>query len=61
MSLPARQQVIGPDGSLYIIQSLGKATRGSREESAMRRLAKQNGFTVARKGAGVRSRRRRPR
>lgn len=58
--LPARQQVRGPDGSLYIIQSLGKATRGSREISAMRRLAKTNGFTVSRAGVGRRRGRRRP-
>lgn len=59
--LPARQQVRGPDGSLYIIQSLGKATRGSREISAMRRLANTNGYTVARRGTRGRGRgRRRP-
>lgn len=61
MSLPARQQVVGPDGSLYVIASLGKATRGSREESTMRRLARQNGFTVARKGSARSRGRRRPR
>jgi len=62
MSLPARQQVIGPDGSLYIVASLGKATRGSREQSTMRRLARQNGFTVTRAGGrSSRRSRRRPR
>lgn len=58
MRLPARQQVIGPDGSLYVIQSLGKATRGSREQSAMRRLARDNGFVVSRRGGARGSRRR---
>jgi len=58
-SLPARQQVIGPDGQLYVIASLGRATRGAREESTMRRLARQNGFTVARKGSTRSTRRRR--
>lgn len=61
VSLPSRQQVIGPDGQLYIIASLGRAVRGSSEARVMRRLARDNGFTVQRRGTGGRRGRRRPR
>jgi hypothetical protein len=60
-SLPARQQVVGPDGAIYVIASLGRATRGASEGRVMRRLARDNGFTCARKGTGSRRARRRPR
>lgn len=61
VSLPSRQQVIGPDGQLYIIASLGRAVRGASEARVMRRLARDNGFTVARRGSGRGRARRRPR
>jgi len=60
-SLPSRQQIIGPDGNLYVIASLGRATRGSREASTMRRLARDNGFKVSRTGNAGRRGRRSPR
>lgn len=59
-SLPARTQVIGPDGAIYVVASLGRATRGSRERSVMKRLARDNGFKIARSGSGGGGRRRRP-
>lgn len=60
-SIRARTQVIGPDGSIYVVANLGRATRGSREQSVMRSLARQNGFTVARRGSSRGGSRRRPR
>jgi len=61
-SLPARTQVMGPDGAIYVVANLGRATRGSREAGVMRRLARDNGFTVGRRGStGGRRRPRSPR
>ncbi len=60
-SISARTQVIGPDGAIYVVANLGRATRGSREAGVMRRLARDNGFTVGRRGAARGGRRRRPR
>jgi len=61
MTLPSRIQVRAPNGSIYILASLGRAVRGSREAGVMRRLAKDNGFTVARRGSARARGRRRPR
>jgi len=56
-TLPSRTQVIGPDGAIYVVANLGRATRGSSEGRVMRRLARDNGFVVSRRGA-ARGRRR---
>ncbi|MEY2849677.1 MAG: hypothetical protein RI885_2344, partial [Actinomycetota bacterium] len=60
--LPSRIQVVGPDGQLYVLANLGRATRGSRERSVAKSLAKHEGFKLVRYGAGGGRRgRRRPR
>jgi len=58
-TLPSRVQVMGPNGAIYVVANLGRATRGASEGRVMRRLARDNGFTVARRGSGARGRRRR--
>lgn len=59
--LPSRIQVKGPDGQIHVLINAGRATRGSREKSVMRRLARDNGFKLARYGTGGGRSRRRPR
>lgn len=52
--LPSRIQVMGPNGQIYILANMGRATRGSREQSVMRRIAKREGYTCRRRGSGGR-------
>ena len=57
----SRVQVMGPNGAIYVFQNLGRATRGSNEARVARRLARDNGFTLGRRGGAALRRRRRPR
>lgn len=57
----SRVQVMGPNGAIYVFANLGRATRGSNEARVMRRLARDNGFVLGRRGSSARGRRRRPR
>lgn len=52
--LPSRIQVMGPDGNVYVLANLGRATRGSRETSVLKRLAKDNGYVTRRRSSGGR-------
>ena len=48
--IPSRVQVMGPDGQVYVLANLGRATRGSREGSVLKRLARDNGMVCRRRG-----------
>lgn len=48
--IPSRVYVDNPDGSVQVLINAGRATRGSREKSVLRSLAKENGFVVRRRG-----------